>query len=213
MDELGTPVLMPPFPPLAGALTSENWEEENRAAIAKWHGDVAVTHMLGTNPKLGALFAHYGITPPASRLDLKDPWQCLALRMAMDFVPGFQASPSRKRTKSTWTVPEQARLVLAVLDKMASGTALSPVKSAHTACMALARKEPWNANGNKAESLYTRFKEAKAHPLIACMLHIEDDPRLGDPVRAQELSRYGLSVLASMDGGAPRPARPENGTE
>jgi hypothetical protein len=150
------------------------------AAVYEAARDWALMRKCG---KLIALLQHYGI-------DLDDPnrWLHLALRLAEDFVEGFQVieHPRRGRGRphgSGRNRIDRFELFAAVRTQVATQN-----QTVAAACRALARARsgPWK--GHTAETLESRYhefqKELKAHRRSA-----ETDPLLADLKRAAQRAR------------------------
>jgi hypothetical protein len=105
--------------------------------------------------RLAALFVHYEIDR-ASR----DAWHALALRLAQDFVPGFEIRSIAKRERGAakkWDAFRAARLLADVASITRRGK-----HKAENACRILTEKPGFAARYGKEKpaSLYTRYKES-----------------------------------------------------
>jgi hypothetical protein len=104
--------------------------------------------------RLGALLQHYGVS-----LDDEDHWYKLALRLAIEHVPGFQVE--KRGYGKDWGFRQEEQLykdVMAFVRR--TGT------TAHNACRCLATQSRYREIGAKSdkargETLYSRFEKCR----------------------------------------------------
>ena len=123
--------------------------------------------------KMPVLLAHYDISPNGAEC-----WYALALRLAMDFVPGFRVvSPGLHKT---WTLDQLAHLYYDIertrhyLDVNGTRTERKRPLSTMSACEHLQKSvEPWK--GTRAKTLANRYLEAQASPLVVLVRQFPRD--------------------------------------
>ncbi|HEX4573049.1 MAG TPA: hypothetical protein VH184_21635 [Dongiaceae bacterium] len=136
-------ILPPAHVPVLGGAPSD---EERRAAQRHNLDQLAL--------RLAALFKHYGIDPGSADAD-----SVVVLRLAQDFVPGFEIRSIAKRERGRpkkWDVLRAARLLADVARLTKRGA------SAQNACRILATRRRFAARYGQEnpDSLYARYKES-----------------------------------------------------
>lgn len=158
-------------------LAVEEWKDK----YEEWRTNAGIEMGLAAIEKLGALLDHYGI-----QRDAEERWFNLALKLALDYVPGFQVErkPVPKGRRLKWTEMRLAALHCAVMTENLRRRDVGLAESDIDACRRLAKTDAWRGWG-EAKTLCNKLGEARTSLLVQMIEGMRADPRIG--LRAYEI--------------------------
>jgi len=198
--ELATPIKLTPRHELSPPSILDH--PEGLEGVHKWWMELLAKEggeiVIERTKKTLLLFKHYDIYPIHP-----DAGFNLAMKLAIDCVPGFQiVRPQKRGAKNKWDNSKLVALWWTVKSQKN--------KSARTICFNLAKKEPWKSllkdktEEARQKRLYAVYEEALNDPLVEFADRILNNTQLEETERRA----YVQKLVGALEDCAAQPPRP-----